>query len=187
MIYASDLPAATLARFDSTEAAQAAIDAVLAAARRYCGWHVSPVMVGDEFTLDGPGTHVLDLPTGKLVALTSIVEDGVTLDVTKVDWSTYGWLRKQTRSLWSSRYRAITVVIDHGYTEEEAPDWRKAIIDMVNTVLHSASTSGDGLKRKLVDDVEYEWFDFAAAAAGQAVYSVSAVLDGYKLPEVLFV
>lgn len=180
------LSAATLERFGSEEAAQAALDAVLVAARRYCGWHVSPVREDDELVLDGPGISVLDLPTRKLIALTGVVEAGTELDVAKLDWSVNGSVRKQSGVSWSCRYRSIEATIDHGYTEAEAADWRKAIIDMVTTVSYSASTTEDGLKRKKVDDVEYEWFDFASAA-GEAVYSVSAVLDGYQLPEVLFV
>lgn len=185
-IATSDLSAATLARFGSEEAAQAALDAVLVAARHYCGWHVSPVIEDAELILDGPGISVLDLPTKRLTALTEVVEVSTELDVAKLDWSENGAVRKQSGSAWSNRYRSIEVVIDHGYTEAEAADWRKAIIDMVNIVSYSASTSSDGLKRKKVDDVEYEWFDFASAA-GDAVYSVSAVLDRYQLPRVLFV
>ena len=185
-IVTDNLSAATQARFGSPEAAQAAIDAVLVAARGYCGWHVSPARADDELVLDGPGISVLDLPTRRLTALTEVVEGSTELDVTKLDWSEAGSVRKQSGSAWSNRYRSIEVVIDHGYTEEEAADWRKAIVDMVNIVSYSASTSDDGLKRKKVDDVEYEWFDFASAA-GDAVCSVSAVLDRYRLPEVLFV
>jgi hypothetical protein len=192
-IATTDLSAATLARFGSTSAAQAAINAVLAAARRYCRWYVSPVKTGDVVTLDGPVGCVLDLPTRKLSALTSVVEAGTTLDVTKLDWSADGPhgapVRKQSGARWSSRYRSIVVTMTHGFTEAEAADWRKAIIDMVNTVSYSyvaASASDDALKRKRVDDVEYEWFDFASTA-GQAVYTVSSVLDAYRIPEVLFV
>lgn len=189
-IATTDLSAATLARFGSEEAAQAALDAVLAAARRYCGWHVSPIREGDELTLDGPGGGVLDLPTRKLNALTEVVEGGTTLDVTKLDWAQDGPhgapVRKQSGARWSCRYRSIVVTIDHGFTEAEAADWRKAIIDMANTVSYTSATSSDALKRKRVDDVEYEWFDFASAA-GDAVYSVSAVLDSYRISEVLFV
>jgi len=189
-IATTDLPAVTLTRFGSTEAAQAALDAVLAAARRYCGWHVSPVMSGDELTLDGPSGCVLDLPTRKLKALTEVVEDSVDLDVTKLDWAQDGPhgapVRKQSGARWSCRYRSIVVTIDHGFTEAEAADWRKAIIDMVNTVSYSSSTSGDDLKRKRVDNVEYEWFDFTAAAQ-DAVYSAQAVLDSYRIHEVMFV
>lgn len=189
-IATTDLSAATLARFGSTPAAQAALDAVLVAARRYCGWHVSPVREDDELTLDGPGGGVLDLPTRKLNALTGAVEAGSTLDVTKLDWAQDGPhgapVRKQSGARWSCRYRSIVVTIDHGYTEAEAADWRKAIIDMVNTVSYSSATSSDALKRKKVDDVEYEWFDFASAA-GDAVYSTSSVLDAYRISEVMFI
>ena len=185
-IATTDLSAATLTRFVNIEAAQSAIDAVLVAARGHCGWHVSPVREDDELVLDGPGVSVLDLPTGKLNALTEVVEGSTELEVDKLDWSETGAVRKQSGTTWSRRYRSVEVVIDHGYTEEEAADWRKAIVDMVNIVSYSASTSDDGLKRKKVDDVEYEWFDFASAA-GDAVYSASAVLDKYQLPEVLFV
>lgn len=181
----TDLPAATLTRFGSTEAAQAAIDAVLVAARRYCEWYVSPVRTDDELTLDGPGGRVLDLPTGKLNALTGVVEAGTDLDVAKLDWSQNGSVRKQSGVRWSCRYRSIVATIDHGYTETEAADWRKAIVDMVNAVSYTMATSAEALKRKKVDDVEYEWFDFASAA-GQAVYAVSEVLESYRLPEVLF-
>lgn len=189
----TDLSAATLARFGSDEAAQAALDAVLVAARRYCGWHVSPARTADELTLDGPSGQILDLPTRKLNALTSVSESGATLDVSTLDWSEDGPhgapVRKQSGARWSCRYRSIVATVDHGFSEAEAADWRKAIIDMVNTVSYSytsASTSEDALKRKRVDDVEYEWFDFASAA-GEAVYTVSSVLDGYRLPEVLLV
>ena len=58
----SDLPAATLAKFADADAAQAAINAALVAARRFCGWHVSPVREDDELVLDGPGGSVLSLP-----------------------------------------------------------------------------------------------------------------------------
>lgn len=189
-IATTDLSAATLARFGSTPAAQKALDAVLVAARRYCGWHVSPVRLADELTLDGPGGGVLDLPTRKLNALTEVVEGSTTLDVTKLDWAQDGPhgapVRKRSGASWSCRYRSIVATIDHGFTEVEAADWRKAIIDMVNTVSYTSATSSDALKRKKVDDVEYEWFDFASAA-GDAVYAASSVLDAYRISEVMFV
>lgn len=184
----SDLSAATLTRFGTNDAARAALDAVLVASRHYCRWHVSPVREADALTLDGPAGRVLDLPTRKLNNLTSVTENGAALDVTKLEWSENGSVRKLSGARWTDRYRAIVVTINHGYTEEEAADWRKAILDMVDTVSYAYITNSDDgvMKRKRVDDVEYEWFDFAAAA-GQAVYAVSSVLDAYRLPEVLFV
>lgn len=181
----SDLASATKTRLGGDVPAQAALDAVLVAARRHCGWHVSPVKTGDVLTLDGPGIGALDLPTGKLNALTSVVENGTSLDVARLDWSKTGVVRKQSGAWWSSRYRSIVAIITHGFTEAEAVDWRRTIIAMVDAVSYASAAVGeDGpLKRKKVDDVEYEWFD---AAAEQALLSVSAVLDAYRLPEVLF-
>ncbi len=185
-ITADDLPDSVRDRFGDDDAAQAAVDAVLVAARHYCGWHVSPVREDDEITLDGPGACVLDLPTRKLIELTEVTEATTAVDVARLDWSENGSVRKRSGASWTGRYRAVTVTMTHGFTEDEAADWRRAIIGMVTTLSYNASTSSDGLKRKKVDDVEYEWFDFASAA-GDAVYSVAAVLDAYRLPEVLFV
>lgn len=186
-----DLSAATLARFGSSNAAQAAINAVLAAARRYCGWHVSPVR-SETVVIDGPGGCVLDLPTRKLSALTSVSESGAALTVSALDWSADGphgaRVQKQSGARWSNRYRSISAVITHGFTESEAADWRRAIIDMVDAVSYeSIGADGGPLKRKRVDDTEYEWFDYFAGAADRAVYSSATVLDGYRLPGVLFV
>lgn len=189
----TDLPAATLARFGTDDAAQAALDAVLAAARRYCWWHVSPAITGDVVTLDGPGSRVLDLPTRKLTTLTSVVECGTSLDVSKLDWSEGGpnsaaAIRKHHGCRWSNRYRSIVVTMTHGFTETEAADWRQAIIEMVGSVSYeyvgSQDVAGGPLKMKRVDVVEYEWF---TAAADHAIYSAASVLDSYRLPEVLFV
>ncbi len=187
-----DLSAAALDRFGDDDVAQDAIDAVLTAARAHCGWHVSPEIEDAEITLDGPGGGVLDLPTGRLTALTGVVEDGVERDVTSLAWSRNGSVRKRSGGRWSGTYRSIEVTITHGYPEVEAADWRAAIIAMVTEVSYSAvdTSSGDtsgALKRKKVDDVEYEWSDQALAqAAASAVYSVESTLDRYRLPEVLF-
>ena len=187
-----DLPAAALERFGDNDVAQAAIDAVLAAARAHCGWHVSPEREGDVLTLDGPGGRVLDLPTRKLTTLGEIVENGVERDVSTLAWSQNGSVRKRSGGCWSGVYRSIEATITHGYTEVEAADWRAAIVAMVVEVSYSAvdTSSGDtsgALKRKKIDDVEYEWSDQGLAqAAASAVYSVESTLDRYRLPEVLF-
>lgn len=188
----TDLSSATMARFgNDNDVAQAALDAVLVAARHHCRWHVSPVRSDDEITLDGPSVSVLDLPTRKLNDLTSVVELGASLDVTKLDWATDGPhgapVRKQSGACWSNRYRSIVVTMDHGFTEAEAADWRRAIVSMVDSIsyLYVGSGGNAGLKVKKVDDIQYEWFDFASAA-DKAVYSVESVLDAYRIHEVMF-
>lgn len=183
-----DLPDATMGRFADRDAAQAALDAVLAAARHYCGWHVSPVKDGDILVLDGPGGRVLDLPTRKLNALTSVAESDAALDVSKLDWSHKGLIRKRSGARWPCRYRSVTVTINHGFTEAEAADWRNAIINAVDTMARSFGGGGaaaGSLVRKRVDDVEYQWSDLADAA-NRAVYSEAETFDHYRIDQVLF-
>lgn len=153
-------------RLDDTDDAvlQELLDAALAAARRYCGWPVSPVVADEDVVVDGPGGRVLSLPTLNLIEVTAVVEDGVTLDVSKLDVSRRkGTVRKYPWGCWSHRDGAIAVTMTHGFTEAEAADWRRGVLRLVN--LMSLEPAGDAgrdtpaLKRKLLVDVEYEWYE----------------------------
>lgn len=153
-----DLPAAVRARFDSDPAAQSAINAVLAAARRYCGWHVSPVREDEVLDLDGPGGRVLSLPTLNLLSVSSVTESGVAVNVADLDRSRRKGTLTKPYGRWTCRDGAIEVTATHGFTEEEAADWRRAVVQLVGQRAQSSRPSAD-LKRRKVDDVEYEWFE----------------------------
>jgi hypothetical protein len=64
-----------------------ALNAALTRARRYCGWHVSPVRQ-DVAVLDRPSWigiwNELALPTLKVVSLDGIEIDGVAMDLANV-------------------------------------------------------------------------------------------------------
>lgn len=158
-----DLPTAVLDRFEDGDAAQAAIDTALVAARRYCGWHVSPVRENEDLTsIDGPGGRVLSLPTLNLIEVVSVDELGTAVDVTKLDRSQRkGTLTKPWGCCWTGRDGAISVTITHGFTEAEAMDWRSAILALVDARSQASTRDGGDMKRKKVDDVEYEWFETA--------------------------
>lgn len=174
------------------------LNAALAAARREVGWHVSPVKTADEIVVDGPDSRILFLPTRRIVELTSVDEDGTALDpATKLRWSKGGppglldrpvGVRKRSGGYWSGDYQAITVVMTHGYTEDEAVDWRHAIMSMVNTMSLVTSTGVDesALVRKTVDDVTYGYQPWSAVA-NESVTSVESILDDFKLPTVDFI
>ncbi|MEX7470179.1 hypothetical protein AB4Z39_10750 [Mycobacterium adipatum] len=155
----SDLPESVLARFDDNDAAQAAIDAALIAARRYCGWHVSPVRVDESIELDGPGGQELSLPTMRLNVVTSVTELGRAVDVSKLDKSRRKGTLTKPYGRWTCRDGAITAVITHGFTEAEAADWRAAIVKLVDEGSQSSDRTSADMKRWKVDDVEYEWFE----------------------------
>lgn len=149
------------------------LDAALEYARNYCRWHVSPVIVDDVRTLDGPGqwgglsvgiggiyyasgsyltgvlrrqrvgATTLYLPTKHLMGISSIVEDGVALDLSQVQWSTDGEVVKTTNEPWTANMggsgngpangnmdgqTGITVTFTHGYSATDAADWNRIVL-----------------------------------------------------------
>lgn len=171
--------------------------AALVAARRHCGWHVNPIIVDDAITLDGPCSRILNLPTRKIVEMTSITEDGHVVPLESVRWSAGGppgalsrpiSVRKNSSGWWKSFYQCIDVVMTHGYTDAEAADWRYAVLCMVDEMA-TLQASGRGeldLLSKKVDDVTYRWADPYANAAESALYSQVSVFASYALPPLEF-
>ncbi|WP_293308876.1 hypothetical protein [Mycolicibacterium sp.] len=157
---AADLAAFTGGRLSATAPETASVlAAALAAARRYCGWTVSPV-AEVTLTLDGPGGTVLALPTRKLISVTALSENGQSVDVSTLDISrTTGIVRKYPLARWTSRANGITVTMSHGQTEAEAADWRRAVLRLASELASDSSAKRDSadLTTKKVDDVEYQW------------------------------
>ncbi|MFL0172419.1 hypothetical protein [Mycobacterium sp. SMC-13] len=157
----ADLSAYTNGRLPDDEATQDLLGAALSAARRWCGWWVSPVQTGVTVEVDGPGGRVLSLPTLNLVALTSVSECGVALDVARLDKSKRkGTVEKYPYGWWTSRAGAISVTMTHGFTEVEAADWRRAVLrlaDLMDRDEQATQRNSSDLIRKKIDDVEYQW------------------------------
>jgi hypothetical protein len=144
----------------------------LAGARRYCGWVVTPPAIGVDMVLDGPGTRDLVLPTMNMTNLTACVEDSVSLDVSTLAWSRQGIVRKNTCHRWSHNYGAIRLTVDHGYSEDDAEDWRGAVLAACDL---AAQNVGQTMQDYTVDDVVRKWFKSAPFAFDKAI------LDPYKL------
>lgn len=149
-------------------------DADLAAVRRYCGWHVCPVLTDDVVTLDGPGDGLLVLPTLRMSALTKVVEDGVELDLSTLAWSTRGLVRKKSGARWSCEYGAIEVTFTHGYTETEAADWHRTVQQIADRNARIASNDPIAVG-------PFRWADSSAAAGSAFTGAERATLDLYRL------
>lgn len=94
----------------------ALVDAASTTIRGYCDWHIAPQLVDDVLTLDGSGTPTMMLPSLYVLAVTSVVEDGLTLDPSEYEWSQDGRLRKsEPWQRWSSHLRGVVVTLTHGY------------------------------------------------------------------------
>jgi hypothetical protein len=146
----------------------------LAAARRFCGWHVTGVREDDEVTIDGPGSALLVLPTLRLVALTGVVEHGLALDVAlDLHVSARGLVRKRSGMCWSAHYGAITVTMNHGF--DDAPDFNAAVLSFIDRM----SYAPDGGRPKGVGPFQYDSEAMAAASAFSAVER--SLLEQYRL------
>jgi hypothetical protein len=148
------------------------LDAALAAARNYCGWHVTPEIVDDTVTLDGTGTSVLVLPTLKVTDLTEVEEDGETLELTDLSWSERGLILKKSGYWWSALFRSITVTFSHGYNS--APDFESVIF----SAIERGAFSSDSAPRVIGP---FQYSDPGNADAVLFTDSERAVLDRYTL------
>ena len=129
-----------------------------AAVRRFCGWHITPVLT-QTMTLDGPGGADLELATLNLEGIVSVVELGQALDVTALEWSRLGNIR-HPRGCWSSRYRSIVVSIRHGF--DDAADVQQIVLQ----VSASALSSPMGVTREQAGQVAVQWATTAPGVSG---------------------
>lgn len=156
-LVAADLASYTRGRLSATDpGTRDALVAALAAARRFCRWHVTPVKTNDAITLDGPNSPLLSLPTQQMTALTTVVERPVglsvapvTIDPSLLDWSADGKVRKVTGVRWTSRYRGIDVTYTHGF--DHAEDFQRAVLSYADRL--SLTTSGG--RRTVVGPFQY--------------------------------
>lgn len=156
-------------------------DVARSVARRFCGWHVTPVQE-EVVTLDGPGSALLVLPTLRLVELTAVVEDGVTLDVADLFVSAQGLVRKKSGVWWSRNYGAIVVTMTHGFPaadelDEGAVDYAQGF----NAVVESFAerNGGGGAKPRVVGPFQWDAVTMDATSAFTVVER--SLLDQYRL------
>jgi hypothetical protein len=97
-----------------TSSANLALEDASQQIRDEVGWSISEE-AGVVANLDGPGVPIIWLPTQRLTAVASVVEDGVTLTVlTNFDWTFSGQLIRVGPN-WSCKPRSITVTYTHGW------------------------------------------------------------------------
>jgi hypothetical protein len=152
------------------EDTQRQLDAALAAARAYCGWHVTPVVTDDQVTIDGPGTPLLVLPTLKLTELSEVSEDGEELNLADLNWSARGLIRKRDGYWWTQMFGAIEVIFSHGYAS--VPDFESAILSAIDR----GAFSSDATPRVIGP------FQYSDPVSGELFTdSERAILDRYAL------
>ena len=158
---------------DADETAEI-LERSLAEVRRWCGWHVTPVLTDQQITLDGPGGRLLWLPSLRVVDLTAVTEDGVALNVTELEWSHNGLVRKPiTAPYWTEKFRGITVTISHGYAD--AKDFEAAVFSVADRK-SQAPVGGS-----VISVGPFRWSDDRSVSGYSFTESELAVLRQYRL------
>lgn len=169
----------------------AAIDAASAAVRAYCGWHVAPT-VSETLILDGPGGHVVALPTMHVVSLLALrervgqpyVNPIPTVDKATYEWSSFGELRR-SGGFWTSLYRALEVDLEHGFPTGSTA-WGIAHSLVVSVAARAILSPVSGVVREqtLVSSITYGQ-SYAGVSGGSTLMPhETAALSPYRLREV---
>lgn len=135
---------------------QRALDAALARVRRFCGWHVSPVME-QTFSVRGGGWNYIVIPTLKVASITSITENGQTVDLDDVEQYSGepGVIYKKNCGRWCGR---VEITVDHGFTAAEAEDFRGEVLALIDRNEVNRGTGGSGpVTEYEVDDIHLRW------------------------------
>ena len=155
--------------------------AASAAVRRWCRWHVSPVIT-ETVTLHGVGGHSLNLPTLRLVEVlaVSVTERGtgrvpVVVDLnpltTDVEAAAAGYLYRG--ACWPTRLSGVTVTMRHGYEPAEVPDLAQLLGVMVARGLGNPT----GVTQAIVGSLQVQ---YARTDAGYVI--TGGALDPYLRP-----
>lgn len=167
----------------SPENIQDLLDASSAMIRRYCGWHISPV-VTEDITVDGSGGSILSLPTLRLldiVGLTEVWNSQVTYAYSpdEIEWSRNGYLRKRGGGAWTEAMRGITATIKHGFENADTGDLTQLCI----TMSARAQSSPFGVTQQAVGQVSVRMSaGSGGAAGGVSLYPDQMLtLDSYRL------
>lgn len=176
-----DLATYSRGRLDAADpGTKDALVAALAAARRFCRWHVTPVRT-ETLVLDGPGSPLLSLPTQQITDLTtvSVTERAVLLDPATLYVSKAGKIRKVTGGKWTRRYSGLQVTLTHGWAEAE--DFQRAVLSYADR-LSLATTGG---RRVVVGPFQYQPEEMSGTKATGATSAFSAqetsLLSQYRI------
>lgn len=163
---------------------QGMLTSVSAAVRRYCGWHIAPVIT-EELVLDGSGSDLVELPTMRVVEIQALTErcpwgaaahEWSADELADLEWSALGTLRRR-HGVWTDRYRGITVRLRHGF--EDAPD----LAQVVCQVAAMALSSPTGATHEQAGSVSISYGTTASGVAGGAAFLERdlRIMDAYAI------
>lgn len=134
------------------------LDGVTATIRRYCGWHIAPV-IEETITVDGNGGYFLRLPTLRCVEVSSLKIVGKTVDKGRFGVSKLGMIELYDKPF-PNRFGAVEVTFRHGF--DSAPD----VGQVIQQVLVNAFSSPMGVTREQAGQLAVTWSMTAPGVSG---------------------
>lgn len=104
-------------------------------------YYASGSYLGGVLRHQRAGGNTLYLPSKHVTGISAVVEDGVPLDVlTDISWSDRGEIVKTSGQPWTVNLasgrndgsQGISVTFTHGYSSEEASDWRRLVLSIAD-------------------------------------------------------
>ena len=131
------------------------IEAASEAVRRYCRWHVSP-MVEETVILDGTGGKVLQLPSQHVVEVLELRIGGVLVDPGQYSWSRVGLIELHSGAggflhNFPLMFGVVEVTMVHGF--HTAPD----LSAIASQVARFALASPMGRTREQAGQIAVSW------------------------------
>lgn len=176
----ADVESYTKGRLSATDPETTrALNAALTTVRRYCGWHVTPV-IDETMLVSGPGDLDLILPTLYIQSITSITDNDTAIDLTTVDWDNAepGVLHKNDWKQWSCGLGKIVVELSHGF--DDAYDFQQGVLEFIDRSTAQVGTvigNTGPMSSKKVDDVTYQW-GHSPSSPGQNPGAALRMFDG---------
>ena len=156
-----------------------ALDAAQAVIRAYCGWHVAPVIeetvvvdggwVGDKLFL--PSLHVLEVSD-------VTVNGDEAVDLTTVEVSQSGYLRRFGSWWYTYDLRNVSVTMTHGYADVPAN-----LLTVLYALAGRAQASPTGATTEQVGPFRVSYATNSDGSSGGVLLSAleRTVLDEYKI------
>lgn len=155
------------------------LEQATALVRSHCGWHVSP-SVTTTVMVAGSAKGAVLLPSLHITAVSSVVENGITLLTTEYLWDEAGILGRLGVP-WTTPDKTVTVTFTHGY--DRAPDFEAVIL----AVASRAQASPDGVVRRQVGLVSETYSQTSSNVAGgvSLLSHEKDALRAYRLPRTI--
>lgn len=162
---------------ESTPRIQATLEAVSAAIRAYCGWHIAPVLAC-QARCTGNG-RMLELPTLTLVSVDAIEVDGGPVDMADVRWRECGLVRLR-RGHWPADWGSVVVDFTSGYDLDQVPDIGAVVAQIASNAM--AGAPGVASERAGEVSITYNATGYGVAGGVTLLDRDRALLEPHRLP-----